>query len=52
MVFNVPGDPVAEVTAAFREIVDTLAEGRSPSLERIRSVTGGEFTRGHFARAV
>jgi len=52
LVFNVPGDPVAEVTAAFRAMVDTLEEGRTPELEAIRGITGGEFTRGHFARAV
>ena len=54
LVFNVPGDPVAEVTAAFRAAVDTLKEGRTPDLEAIRRVSGGggAFTRGHFARAV
>lgn len=52
LVFNVPGDPVAEVTAAFTEIVRTLQEGKTPALARIRSVMGGQFTRGHFARAV
>ena len=52
MVFNVPGDPVAEVTAAFRALIDTLAEGRTPDLEAMRRVGGGVFTRGHFARAV
>ena len=51
MVFNVPGDPVAEVTAAFRALIDTLKEGRTPDLESMRRV-GGTFTRGHFARAV
>jgi putative protease len=52
MVFNVPGDPVAEVTAAFRALIDTLTEGRTPDLESMRRVGGGMFTRGHFARAV
>ena len=52
MVFNVPGDPVAEVTAAFRGLIDTLEEGRTPDLEPIRRAAGGAFTRGHFARAV
>jgi putative protease len=52
MVFNVPGDPVAEVTAAFRALIDTLQEGRTPDLDVMRRVAGGAFTRGHFARAV
>jgi putative protease len=52
MVFNVPGDPVAEVTAAFRALIDTLKEGRTPRVESIRRATGSAFTRGHFARAV
>lgn len=52
MVFNVPGDPVADVTAAFRGMIDTLKEGRTPDLAPIRHVQGGAFTRGHFARAV
>jgi putative protease len=52
MVFNVPGDPVAEVTAAFRALIDSLKEGRPSELESIRRAVGGAFTRGHFARAV
>ena len=52
LVFNVPGDPVAAVTAAFRAMIDRLAEGGSPDLETIRGITGGKYTRGHFARAV
>ncbi len=52
MVFNVPGDPVAEVTAAFRTLIDSLREGRTPAPESIAAGGGGAFTRGHFARAV
>jgi putative protease len=52
MVFNVPGDPVAEATAAFRAEVDALREGRAPDVDAVRRVAGGTFTRGHFARAV
>jgi len=52
LVFNVPGDPVAEVTAAWREIVDALAAGGRPDLSALRRIRGEEFTRGHFARAV
>lgn len=52
LVFNVPGDPVAEVTAAFRSMVDALGGDGEPDLEPIRGITAGAFTRGHFARAV
>lgn len=52
LVFNVPGDPVALVTAAYRASLDALAEGREPDPGAVRAVTGREYTRGHFARAV
>jgi putative protease len=52
LVFNVPGDPVARVTAAYRVSLDALAEGRAPDPSEVRAVTGREYTRGHFARAV
>jgi collagenase-like PrtC family protease len=52
MVFNVPGDPVAEVTACYRSALDALAGGRELDRHAIRAVTGREYTRGHFARAV
>jgi len=52
LVFNVPGDPVAEMTAAWRAAVDALASGERPDLAAIRAIHGEEFTRGHFARAV
>ena len=52
LVFNVPGDPVARVTAAYRSSLDALAEGRAPDPDAVRAVTGREYTRGHFARAV
>ena len=52
LVFNVPGDPVARVTAAYRAALDALAEGRAPDLGAVRAVTGRAYTRGHFARAV
>jgi len=51
-VFNVPGDPVAEVVAAYRLALDACREGRRPSAEPIRAVLGQTYTRGHFARAV
>jgi len=52
LVFNVPGDPVAEVTAAYRQAVDAVAAGRAPDARTIRALVGGAFTRGHFARTV
>ncbi len=52
LVFNVPGDPVAEVTNVFRVALDALREGRRPDARAVRVLLGGAFTRGHFARAV
>jgi putative protease len=52
LVFNVPGDSVARVTAAYRASLDALADGRAPDPGEVRAVTGREYTRGHFARAV
>jgi putative protease len=48
VVFNVPGDRVAELTAAYRAALDGASgAGRGP-----RSLVGQEFTRGHFVRSV
>ena len=52
LVFNVPGDPVAEVTRAYRQALDALAAGNAPDLSASRRLLDGAFTRGHFARAV
>lgn len=52
LVFNVPGDPVTEVVAAYRRTLDAIAAGGPPDPHDIRDVTGRAFTRGHFARAV
>jgi putative protease len=52
VVFNVPGDPVAEVTAAYRGMVDALVAGRRADVHAVRAITGPAFTRGHFSRAV
>lgn len=52
LLFNVPGDPVGDVTAAYRKALQELASGGSPDPGGIRTITGHEFTRGHFARAV
>ena len=52
LLFNVHGDPVAEIVARWRSSLEALTAGRSPELAAIRSLVGGEFTRGHFVRAV
>jgi len=51
LLFNVHGDRVAEITAAYRSILDSLQSGRSGSISP-REHVGTAFTRGHFARAV
>jgi len=51
LVFNVPGDAVAERVAAYRAAVDAAATTGKLS-RRPREVLGDEITRGHFARAV
>jgi putative protease len=52
MLFNVPGDPVADITARYREALDALAIGATPNVAAVRELVGSHFTRGHFARAV
>jgi putative protease len=52
LVFNVPSEPVAEITRAYRQALDALAEEREPALTASRALLDGAFTRGHFARAV
>jgi U32 family peptidase len=52
MVFNVPGDPVQDIVRAYREMLDALVTGDTPSMLATRRLLNGEFTRGHFARAV
>jgi U32 family peptidase len=52
MVFNVPGDDVRAIVAAYRAALDSLSGGSRPDVEAVRQIIGSEFTRGHFARAV
>jgi putative protease len=52
LVFNVPGDPVAGITTAYRRMLDDLGRGQPPDPQLTRVITGREYTRGHFARAV
>jgi hypothetical protein len=52
LLFNLPGDPVGELVARYRGLLETLAAGAAPAWSDVRAVVGAEFTRGHFARAV
>ena len=55
LVFNVPNEPVTDVVAAYRALLDSLASGKDiayTNSEKLRQMLGGAFTRGHFARAV
>jgi U32 family peptidase len=52
LVFNVPGDPVARIVAAYRALIDAQAGVAAPKGPSPREVVGPAFTRGHFVRAV
>ncbi|MGH7648429.1 MAG: U32 family peptidase, partial [Gemmatimonadaceae bacterium] len=52
MLFNVPGDPVADLVGRTRAALDALQAGAVAPLGAIRELVGSRFTRGHFARAV
>jgi putative protease len=52
LVFNVAGDPIAEIVRGYREALGALAGGRRPDVAAVRAAVGPAFTRGHFARAV
>lgn len=52
MVFNVPVPNVAELVGGYRTMLDALARGERPQPSGVRAALRGEFTRGHFARAV
>lgn len=52
LVFNVAGDPIAAVTAAYRRMLDAQANGELVGSTEARAIVGREFTRGHFERAV
>ena len=55
-VFNVPGDPIAEIVSGYARGLQALADGSAAraggELAAVRGTVGGAFTRGHFARAV
>jgi putative protease len=50
--FNVAGEPVAELMAGYRALLDALSQGERPDPSAVRSLVGDRFTRGHFTRAV
>jgi putative protease len=52
LLFNLPGDPIGEIVAAYRAALASLAAGESADTRRVRSLVGNTFTRGHFVRAV
>ncbi len=52
LVFNVVGDPVAQVVSGYRAMLEELAAGGRGATNPVRAVLGAAFTRGHFARAV
>ncbi len=52
LVFNVIGDPVAQVVSGYRTMLDELARGAANPVNGVRQAIGTAFTRGHFARAV
>ncbi len=51
LVFNVVGDPVADLVRAYRASLEDIDAGRRASRDA-RDIVGERFTRGHFARAV
>jgi putative protease len=52
LVFNVVGDPVAQVVSGYRAMLEDLARGERVGANAVRAALGSAFTRGHFARAV
>jgi putative protease len=52
LVFNVVGDPVAQVVSGYRAMLGELAQGAASPANLVRPALGAAFTRGHFARAV
>ncbi|MEO8624446.1 MAG: hypothetical protein ABI625_25420, partial [bacterium] len=52
LVFNVVGDPVAQVVSGYRAMLQELAASGAQSGNPVRTALGTTFTRGHFARAV
>lgn len=51
-IFNVAGDPVADLVAAYRDALAALAGAAGTPSRTARDIVGRSFTRGHFVRAV
>jgi putative protease len=52
LVFNVPGDPVAQIVSGYRAMLEQVATGERQVPNLARAAVGERFTRGHYARAV
>lgn len=52
LAFNIPGEQVGAITRNYREVLDAAIAGADCDTGATRRLLGGEFTRGHFVRAV
>jgi putative protease len=52
LVFNVAGDPIAQIVSGYRAMLEQLAAGERGVPNAARAAVHERFTRGHFARAV
>jgi len=52
LVFNVAGDPIAQVVSGYRAMLEQLAGGVRQVANLARPAVHDAFTRGHFVRAV
>ncbi|MFP5353614.1 MAG: U32 family peptidase [Gemmatimonadota bacterium] len=52
MLFNVPGDPIAELVGGYARLLAALGRGEAPPGLALRERLENKFTRGHFTRAV
>ena len=52
LLFNVAGEPIAQIVSGYRAMLEQLAEGERVVPNLARAAVGAAFTRGHFARAV
>jgi putative protease len=52
LVFNVVGDPIAQIVSGYRAMLEQLAVGQRQIPNLARPAVHDAFTRGHFVRAV
>ncbi|GMV08281.1 MAG TPA: U32 family peptidase [Gemmatimonadaceae bacterium] len=52
MLFNLPGDPIAELVGDYARLLGALARHEAPPALAVRERLAHHFTRGHFTRAV